>query len=99
MGKFSLLALIVLAMLGCAEKPEPLAEPPAGEQPTSSQAGDGGGVGVVSPASGAISPVTGSETVAGGSSGGSGVGQAAKNQAKNAASKAAGGSLDQYGEN
>ena len=103
--KWTALLMLVFALVGCAEKPEPMADPPAGEQAQPSdtvQNTQGGGnesVNVISPAAGAISPVTGSDSVAGGSSGGSGVGQAAKNQAKNAAAKAGGSSLDQLGDN
>ena len=93
---------ILFVVVGCAEKPEPMADPPAGEQTQTQESAQGSGdsgVNVISPGSGAISPVTGSDSVAGGSSGGSGVGQAAKNQAKNAAAKAGGSSLDQLGDN
>ena len=91
-----LLAALALAVVGCAEKPEPLADTPEDEQATSQTTprGGGGSVGIVSPAAGPSSPVTGSESVTG--SGGGGVGQAAKSQAKKAAAKAGGGSLDEY---
>lgn len=101
MKRLALIALFGSLLVGCAEKPEPLAETPEGEQTSAPQTTGGGGdsVGVISPAAGAISPVTNSESVAGGSSGGSGVGQAAKDQARRAASQAGGGSLDQGGDN
>jgi len=76
-------ALVFFALAGCKEKAEPLANPPEGEQTqtsTTEQAkGSGGGIGIVSPASGGMSPVTGSDTVTGS---GGGVGSAAKDQAK-----------------
>ena len=77
-------ALVFFSIAGCAEKPEQLANPPEGEQTetvTTEQAqGSGEGIGIVSPASGGMSPVTGSDTVTG--SGGGSVGGAAKDQAK-----------------
>lgn len=77
-------ALVFFTLAGCAEKPEQLANPPEGEQiqtSTTEQAkGSGDGIGIVSPASGGMSPVTGSDSVVG--SGGGSVGSAAKDQAK-----------------
>ncbi len=103
MKRLALLAIAATALVGCAEKPEPMADPPAGEQTQSKETAQSPGTGgnesvnVISPAAGGISPVTGSDSVAGGSSGGSGVGQAAKDQAKRAAAKASGSSLNQEG--
>jgi hypothetical protein len=94
MRTLAMVALLCFAILGCKEKEEPLANPPEGEQTqtsTTEQAmGSGDGIGVISPATGGMSPVTGSDSVAG--SGGGGVGIAAKEQAKR---KAGGSSLDQ----
>ena len=96
MQKF-LLAALALAVVGCAEKLEPTAEPPAEGQASVQAApkSGSGGIGIVSPAAGGVSPVTNSDSVAGG--GGGGVQQAAKQQAKDAASKVGGGNLDQSG--
>ncbi len=91
------LAAFAVVLVGCPEPFEPLAEPP-GEEESSVQAAPksgGDGIGIVSPAAGGVSPVTGSDSVAGG--GGGGVRQAAKQQAKDAASKVGGGNLDQVG--
>ena len=88
-----LLAALALAVVGCAEKPEPLAVPPTEEQATSQGRGSDS-ISIASPSAGPSSPVYGSESVTG--SGGGGVGQAAKSQAKKAAAKAGGGSLDGY---
>lgn len=94
-----LLAAVALAVIGCADKPEPLADPPAEDQsntqanPTS---GGGDGINVISPAAGLASPVTGSDSVTGSGGGGGGVGQAAKSQAKRAAAQSSSGSLDEY---
>lgn len=94
-----LLAALALAMVGCAEKPEQLADPPAQEQTTTQATPQGGGgdtIGIVSPAAGPSSPVYGSDSVRGSGGGGSGVGTAAKSQAKKAAAKASGGNIEEY---
>lgn len=76
----------LFAVFGCAEKPEPMATPPEGEQTqapineTQAQGGGDNSVQVLSPAAGGVSPVTGSDSVAG--SGMGGVGNAAKDQAR-----------------
>lgn len=102
MKRLAAITVFVACLVGCAEKPEPMADPPAGDQtqsPETAQGASGESVSVISPAAGLSSPVTGSDSVAGGSSGGSGVGQAAKDQARRAASKAGGSSLGQDGDN
>ena len=102
MSRWILAVFCLVIVAGCAEKPEPLAEPPAGKQDEAVTQVPGGqgqeSVGVVSPAAGLSSPVTGSDSVTGAGGGGS-VGQAAKDQARSAASKAGGSSLDQYSDN
>ncbi len=83
MKRLALFVLAVAALTGCAEKPEPMADPPAGEQQQAQAPAPGGGsdgIGIVSPAVGGISPVVGSDSVAG--SGAGGVGNAAKDQAR-----------------
>ena len=100
MRTLALLALVFVT-LGCAERPEPLAEPPSGEQPSSPgeppQGGGTAGIGIVSPAAGTSSPVTNSDSVAG--AGGGGVNAAAKGQAHKAAENMGGGSLNQLDDN
>ncbi len=78
MGK-SLLFLFALVMVGCAEQPEPLAAPPKEPQATEASvpSGGGDGVGIVSPAAGSISPVTGG----GGGGGGNSAGNVLKSKA------------------
>ncbi len=83
MKRLALFALAVAALTGCAEKPEPMADPPAGDQQQAQAPPAGGGtseIGIISPAAGGVSPVVGSDSVAG--SGAGGVGNAAKDQAK-----------------
>jgi hypothetical protein len=86
MLRTAIAVVALFALFGCAEKPEPMANTPEGEQTqapdtgTSAQGGGGEGVHVISPAAGGVSPVTNSDSVAG--SGMGGVGNAAKDQAK-----------------
>ncbi len=110
MKRLALFALALLALSGCAEKPEPLADPPGGEQtqaqgdtqaqaggqPSSAATGGGdSGIGIISPAVGGMSPVVGSDSVAG--SGAGGVGNAAKDQAKRIGGQQSNGSLGNVG--
>jgi len=93
-----LLAALAMALVGCAEKLEPMAEPPSGEQESAKASpGGGDGIGIISPAAGTSAPVTNSDSVLGSGGGGGGVQQAAKRQAKDAAAKAGAGSLGQSG--
>ena len=88
-----------VVLWGCAEKPEPMAEPPAGDQtskPATNPANGGqDSIGVIGPEAGSSAVVTGSDTVTG--QGGGSVGSAAKDQARKAGSKMGGSSLDQLG--
>lgn len=93
----SLLIVLSLAcfVAGCAPKEEtPAVEAPqavgdpkaaAAGEPPSDDSAPGGGIGIVSPAAGSLSPVTGSESLQGG---GGGVGVAAKARAKDVAAQA-----------
>jgi hypothetical protein len=72
--------LALVALLGCGTKPTTEAKESPSTEPTAQTGGsEGSGVAPTNPAVGGISPVTGSDGVAGG---GSGVGQAAKDKAK-----------------
>jgi hypothetical protein len=89
----SLVALLGLFLVvGCAEKPEPMAEPPAGEQTSAPGAGGGSdSIGIISPAAGTSAPVTNTDSVQG--AGGGSVGAAAKGQAQKAAENLGGDKL------
>lgn len=87
MKRTTLLALsaaFAVAWVGCAREPEPLAEPPEGEQGAASQGatsqGGSDGIGITSPAAGGVSPVTGAESVGG--AGGGSVGSVATERAR-----------------
>lgn len=72
----------VLTLAGCNAKPSDEAQDAPSANPTAqpeTASGSGTGVNPTNPAVGGVSPVTGSEGVAGS---GSGVGQAAKDKAK-----------------
>ena len=92
-----LLAALAMALVGCAENLEPMAEPPSGEQESAKASPGGDGFGIISPAAGTSAPVTNSDSVLGSGGGGGGVQQAAKRQAKDAAAKSGAGSLGQSG--
>lgn len=93
----TLAAVACIAVIGCAREPEPLAEPPEGEQRAATQdatsQGGSDGIGITSPAAGGVSPVTGSESVGG--AGGGSVGSVAKERAKDVAASSSS-SVDQY---
>lgn len=90
----TLAAVACIAVIGCAREPEPVAEPPEGEQTaTTTQGGGSDGIGISSPAAGGMSPVTGAESVGG--AGGGSVGSAAKDKAKDVAASSSS-SVDQY---
>lgn len=83
------LAALALALVGCAENFEPLAEPPTEKQESAQAAPTGGDtIGIIPSGAGLSTPVTNADSITG--SGGGGVQQAAKKQAKEAASKASG---------
>lgn len=102
-SRFIFLVVVGVVLLTGCGSPEPegkletgAASPGTTGTTTAPASGGSEGVGITSPAAGGMSPVTGSDSVAG--AGGGGVQQAAKDKAKDVAGSAGAGSASQLGD-
>jgi hypothetical protein len=89
MPKIVLGLAMAALLLGCNPTKQPASEPESSQPP----AAEGGNVGIVSPAAGGLSPVTGGESIEGNAGG---VGSALKGKAKDIAGSSPS-SLNQMG--